>query len=88
MAPLAELKDHGHATSPRSTSSEPAQRVEVVLFVVVQRCLFAQPPETSDGIGVEPHVVRMQNDIARLLSRYSIASRRNPHSPESRIAPL
>ena len=41
---------------------EPADRVEVVLLVVVQRLLFAQPPEHRVRIGVEVDVVGVEVD--------------------------
>ena len=43
--------------------AEATQRIEVVLRVVVQRVLFAQPTERRVGIGVELSVVRVEVDI-------------------------
>ena len=58
---------------------EPAERVEVVLLVVVQRLLFAEPTEHRVRIGVEFYVVRVEVDIlhSRVLStdRHGVASR-------------
>jgi hypothetical protein len=58
---------------------EPAERVEVVLGVVVQRLLIAKPTEHRIGIGVEFDVVRVEVDIAdgRVFStdRHGVASR-------------
>ena len=44
---------------------EPAERIEVVLLVVVQRRLFTDCPERLIGVGIDLHVVRVVIDAVR-----------------------
>ncbi len=62
MMPRAEL-NVPWSTRPLSTSAEPAQGVEIVLRVVVQRRFFAEPAEHRIGVGVEDDVVRVVVDV-------------------------
>ena len=57
-----------------------AHREEVVLLVVVERCLFAQPAEHRVRIGVDLDVVRVVVDVARAgrgHGRFPFASSRS-----------
>ena len=53
------------STSPRSTSSKRLTRVEVVLLVVVERRLLAQPAEHRVRVGVDLDVVRVVGHVGR-----------------------
>ncbi len=55
---------------------EAADRVEVVLRVVVQRLLFTQTREHGVGVGVELDVVRVEVDFILRTGCHGVASRR------------
>lgn len=61
---------------PLSTTTvdilEPAQGVEVMSLVVVQRRFLAEPPERRLGIGVQIHVVRVVVEIAFSTDRHAV----------------
>jgi hypothetical protein len=49
---------------------EPANRIEVVGLVVVERCLLPQAPEDRVRVGADVHVVRVVVHVTGALNRH------------------
>ena len=70
MPPRPEMKVFGVEIAALDVC-EPADRVEVVGLVVVERRLLPQPAEDRVRVGVDVHVVGVVVHVAGALGRHS-----------------